>query len=527
MGKKLLCFIIAVCCALSLVACGGTQKIAMDTSDKVDNTSFKGGFVAETTDYVYFINGAESYATTYTTGSVTKGALMRVKKSELADRSTAKYETVVSKLLVADDTKAGFYIYGENVYYAVPSTEKDTTGAVKMDQLNFFRTKLDATGTSSNIAGRDFPHSAQYRFISSGENVYLVVYNTELYVYDAKTCKEVYTTEAGKDDKKVEKIDVAEVLFSDSAVYFTTLPVNVDNSTEDSIQKQEFHNLFKISLGETVSADVVIDGAGSFYQGQAGLLGVTIDLLRVHEGKVYFSYTEKNTQTGASSVYVAVAEETLTAEKSKTWMTDITPIAKNKHTTSAYAETSIFYKDLVYYVDATYGLVCYDASKVTDADTTDLGVSVVKYSETLKTATLCFVSEEGENTYMYFRDSANNYYKVNLNGEEDELRLNTFAINTTWYSPEVVQVGESYYFVCVYSDSEFGSYVYTINTTELAKKYAELTDEEKEDFYTEREEDEEESEEIVFRAEDYSEMLGQKSAADLEAEESSDDSDNA
>ena len=522
MGKKLLCFIIAVCCALGLVACGGTEKIAMDNSARVDNT-LKAGFVAETADYVYFINGAENYATEYTTGSVTKGALMRVKKSDFADLSAANYETVVSKLLVADDTKAGFYIYGDYVYYAVPSTEKDTTGALKNDQLNFFSTKLDATGTSANITGRDFPHSAQYRFVQSGENVYLVVYSTELYVYDAKTCKEVYTTEAGKDAKKVDKIDVAEVLFADSAVYFTTLPVNKDLSDEENVQKHNFHNVYKVDLGATVTASVVINGAGTAFDGEAGLLGVTVDLLRTHAGKLYFSYTEINTVTGASSVYVAVEESSLVSGSAKSWMTTFAPIAKNKHTVNAYADTSIFHGDLVYYVDATYGLVCYDASKVSDYENTDLGVSVVKYSETLKTATLCFVNVEGDDTFMYFRDSSNNYYKVNLNGESDELRLNTFAINATWYSPEVIKVGEAYYFVCSYSDSEFGSYVYAINTTELAKKYAELTDEEKEEFYTAREEDEED---VVFRAEDYSSMLGQKSEADLEAEES-DESDNA
>ncbi len=520
MGKKLLCFIIAVCCALGLVACSGTQKIAMDASQRTDNT-LKAGFVAETADYVYFINGAENYATEYTTGSVTKGALMRVKKTDFADLSSAKYETVVSKLIVADDTKAGFYIFGDYVYYAVPSTEKDTTGALKNDQLNFFRTKLDASSTSANITGRDFGHSAQYRFISSGENVYLVVYSTDLYVYDAKTCKEVYTTEAGKDDKKVDKIDVAEVLFADSAVYFTTLPVNKDNSSEDNVQKYDFHNVYKIELGATVSANVVINGAGSKFGGEAGLLGVTVDLLRTHNGKLYFSYTELNTQTGASSVFVAVDESKLTSDKAKTWKTDLTPIAKNKHTVNVFADTTIFHnvgdKVVAYYVDANYGLVCYDDSRVSDPDT-NIGVSVVKYSENLKTATLCFVSVEGEDSYMYFRDSSNNYYKVNLNGESDELRLNTFAVNATWYSPEVVKVGEAYYFVCSYSDSKFGSYVYAINTTKLAEEYAKLSEDDKADFYTERTKDDEE---VLVRAEDFSVLLGQKSEADLEKEESS------
>ena len=60
--------------------------------------------------------------------------------------------------------------------------------------------------------------------------------------------------------------------------------------------------------------------------------------------------------------------------------------------------------------------------------------------------------------------------------------------------------------------------MYAINTTKLAEEYAKLSEDDKADFYTERTEDDEE---VLVRAEDFSVLLGQKSEADLEKEESS------
>jgi hypothetical protein len=94
-------------------------------------------------------------------------------------------------------------------------------------------------------------------------------------------------------------------------------------------------------------------------------------------------------------------------------MSTFAPIAKNKHTVNAYADTSIFHGDLVYYVDATYGLLVYDYSKASDS-TTDFGVSIAFASETIKKATLAFINKEGDDNFLYYYDSSSYFYKVNL-----------------------------------------------------------------------------------------------------------------
>ncbi|MBE5742636.1 MAG: hypothetical protein E7360_04905 [Clostridiales bacterium] len=372
MGKKLLCLIMAVLMLVGLTACGG-ESIAMDSSNKVDTV--QGGFVAETEKYVYFINGVENYTTSYKTGKVTKGALMRTEKKNLADLDAdgVTYETVVSKLIVSDDKDAGFYIYGNYVYYAVPSTENDKTGAVKNDQLNFFRTKLDATGTSKNITGRDFSHSAKFRYVQSGKNVYLVVYSTELYVYDANTGKELYTTEADEKDSKLDKVDVAEVVFAENnvgaSVYFTSLPVNRSLSDEETVTKDSYHVVYQVSLGAntaTATAKIVLDGIGTKTVGNDGenaegvdTLGVTVDLLRYVDGTLYLSYTSLNTAVGTVG-YMAIPEADFNADgwKVRDWIKDAYKLTlKDKNSASAFADTSIILnKNTVLYTDSTYGL---------------------------------------------------------------------------------------------------------------------------------------------------------------------------
>lgn len=497
MGKKLLCLIMAMCCVFGLVACG-EEKITADKAG-TDNTLY-GGFVAETNNYVYFINGIESYSTDYKTGEVTKGALLRVNKNDL----NATPETVVSKLLVAGDTNAGFYIFGEYVYYAVSSNENDKTGTTKKDKLNFFRTKLDATDTSKNIVDRDFTNSVTYRFVQSGSNVYLIVHSTELYVYDAIEGGLVYTTEVNEEDKKYKKdeealkadklakIDVSEVLFAGNNVYFTSNPINALLSNADNIQKEAFHVVYKLDFaGKDTKPVKVINGAGQKLvngeknpDGGFGILGVTIDLLRVENGNLYFTYTSLNTVEGGKTVYMQIPEADLKNTIANTWHKTESYVYSEatNNIASVFATGSIFHAGKVYYVQTNIGLLVYDHDKVED-ETTDNGVSVLLSSELLKGATLDYVNVEGEVAYLYFHDASSNYYKLNLAEGKDAkvYRINEFAINTSWYKPEVVKSGNDYYFIAVYSGAEFKSYVYKIKMADLKTEDDEYWTEEKEE----------------------------------------------
>ena len=142
-------------------------------------------------------------------------------------------------------------------------------------------------------------------------------------------------------------------------------------------------------------------------------------------------------------------------------------------TTAAFADSVLFYSEngslVTLYVDASLGLVKFDYTKSHDANyESDYGVYSVSDEEALKKATLKFINKEGSDDYLYYVDSNSNYYKVNLSallkGEKPEaLRIKTLSLNTSWYTPEVVEIGGKFYFFCVYSDSDYKSYVYAID----------------------------------------------------------------
>lgn len=475
--------------ALGFTACSGKPLANGD-----NGVDMKGGFVAETNGYVYFINGVESYSTTYKTGKVTKGALMRVAKSKFAGATETDYETVVSKLIVSDDKTAGFYISGDYVYYAVPSDENNKKGETKSDQLLFFRTKLDASETSNKIADKDFSHDATFRFIASGSNVYLAVYSTNLYVYDAVKGTEVMSTEDVAYDAKNPSVarrgSVKEVMFDEDnaapCVYYTYNPIDTNQwQDRDNATAENYYDVYRVDLADGKATDNrILTGVGKVKddKSEEDLIGLTFDLLRHKDGKLYYSQTSLNTSVG-SVKYFALKDGESKGE--------LLTYATTK-TTAAFADSVLFYSEngslVTLYVDASLGLVKFDYTKSHDANyESDYGVYSVSDEEALKKATLKFINKEGSDDYLYYVDSNSNYYKVNisalLKGEKPEaLRINTLSLNTSWYTPEVVEIGGKFYFFCVYSDSDYKSYVYAIDMNAVEEGVKAVKAEKGDDF---------------------------------------------
>lgn len=505
MAKKLSVLLLAVCLLFSFAACGNnTVKVKDDTLSSV---SSNGGFLVETDKYVYFINGVESYSTTYKAGKVTKGALMRTEKSNLAKLGSddVSYDTIVSRLVVSDDMNAGVYLYGEYFYYAVPSDENNKKGEVKNDQLMFLRTKADGSSTSASITKKDYPHDAQFRYVQKGDNVYLVVYSDGLYVYDAVNGKLLTSYED-------ETSSIQEILFDEENkgdVFYTVKPVNEYVYDEESENKttESFNFVYKLVLGETsVSADfeLVLDGTGKKTQGMgtedcAFLTGATFDLIRYTDGKLYFSLVSLDDTLSNLTQYRVVDATDLKKENAK----KITSIGRlmnegDSNASKVFVDGALFLNENQILYVGTDGLMVYDYSKKNDANT-DLGASFVYDSENVKSATLDFIVKEGEHEFLYYHNE-HVYYKVDLtdvlggNVKAEEFRINKVDVNTDWYAPEVVAVeknGETHYmFVAAYNDTDYLSYVNVIDMTEEKAAYEEYikdltSDEDKAKFYTE------------------------------------------
>ena len=166
-GKKIFSIVAAATLATAtLAACGGKQSYKGDTLtagyDSAATVSSQGGFVVQKGDYAYFINGAEEYTAGNKYGAVEKGSLMRIK----ADMSGSA-ETVIPSLFVAQNFDAGLYIYGDYVYYATPTTDKNLKGQVENSYIDFKRAKID--GSEAPMKGYFFrlaTNTANYRFVT-------------------------------------------------------------------------------------------------------------------------------------------------------------------------------------------------------------------------------------------------------------------------------------------------------------------------------------------------------------------------
>lgn len=494
MLKKLSAVFLAALLTLSLAACKKDANPTVASKDPtVSQVSSNGGFLVETGDYVYFLNG-KTDAGKYETGKVTKGALVRVKKTDIAKGSEAKCDTIISKLLVADDTAAGVYLFNEYFYYAAPSTEKNSKGEVKADKLLFFRTKADGSDTSKSICGKDFGSSVEYRYVSAGKNVYLIVKDSsDLYVYDAIGRKQIF-----KYSDSVSSIQ--ETLFSsdagDPALFYTIKPVNKKTYRDDNDSNratESYYEVYSVKFGESkveAKAERVLDGIGKRIETNEPSRGVysygaTFDLIKYTKGVLYYSVSPLKEIEG-NTEYKSIAKDKISADNSVRFNEEAISVTMNHGdavASSVFSDSALYLgSSEILYIDSSR-LMLYDYTKKGEGDPYYHGAQTILDNEKISGATLDFVVKEGDDDYLYFHNG-NVYYKVNYtllkdgtHMDEEVFRINSFDVDNSWYKPEVVAFkveNETHYaFIAAYSDSSFLSYVYAVDTTKKAAEYAE------------------------------------------------------
>ena len=139
-GTKILSLAAALVLAGSTVAltgCGegkgykGEETLAQYTAmAKGGEVTSNGGFAVEKGGFVYFINGVESTTANNSYGTPVKGSLMRIAKSDLEAGKYDQAKIVIPSLFTAQASASGLYIYGDYVYYATPTTDKNADGDV-------------------------------------------------------------------------------------------------------------------------------------------------------------------------------------------------------------------------------------------------------------------------------------------------------------------------------------------------------------------------------------------------------------
>lgn len=164
----------------SLTAC--KDKISDTTVDtskvkSINGQTTNGGMTVVHGDYLYFINGTKANDGKNSSGN-TRGGIYRVKYDVATgevDEDT--YEKVVSSL--AGFNNDSLYIFGDFLYYAVPSETENYKGEVLYNKVKFMRHDLvhgkdhEIYTTNKNATG-----TVSYEYYVVGDTLNLVVYES-------------------------------------------------------------------------------------------------------------------------------------------------------------------------------------------------------------------------------------------------------------------------------------------------------------------------------------------------------------
>ena len=227
--------------AASMAACGYQFTPLSEGPSASDAVTSQGGFVVQKGDYVYFINGVETYTSDNTYGTPVKGALMRARMSDIK-AGINQAETVIPSLMVAADYTSGIYIYGERIYYATPNNMGNTAGQVDNTYLDFRSTALD--GSDMQFYFRIADNAALYRFVEVDGTVYVV--------YEEDDNLISYNTAAGTSVTLAESTTAYTVNsedVTDPYIYYTMDVTDRQDSANP--QAYEYNQIYRVRADAT------------------------------------------------------------------------------------------------------------------------------------------------------------------------------------------------------------------------------------------------------------------------------------
>lgn len=441
-------------------ACGadswsGSKNTLVNGGAVVDTV--QQGFITETEDYVYFINGVATATNKNNFGTPIKGSLVVASKSDLS-----KSEVIVPKLFASSDYKSGFIIDGGYVYYATPSTHKNSEGEVANTELSFMRTKLDASGKTEEFFTAP-TLSTEYRILINDNTVYIVYYDTvknALVSYNTSLKEELIIAKTDKKAKS-ETLSAGAFKFVENAnngavVLYTTIVYAEDyvedkaNSADYQRAEKPFNNVYLYSFGDGETA------SGSKLYGKNVLNGNVSAvnhkkyvLDKVIGGYLFYKETDSSSTT-ATEKTLAVACSSISNVPNATRSASQEILRKDLIADTTYIENL----ESVYFIEE--GIIK-NVSLLTPAAFD----KAVAYSE--KAKTMLFVSDG----FAYYTTSDSILARISIQGEGEqrvEQIISEGSIATSWYKPEII---DGKIFFC--DNSTTGSaYVKQVNVSSTA-----------------------------------------------------------
>lgn len=447
---RLLVCVMALVMVMGIVGCGDSEW---------DGTSMKkwgakvsnGGFIAETENYLYFINGTTSNGDDNEFGVPVKGALMAVEKSSIGT-ANVNAQIVVPKLFVATDYSAGVYIYGDYVYYGSPSTDKDDDGNIAIGELTFARTKLDGTDTKEFFTVSTL--STTYRIIEKDGVVYIAYYDISaaaLKCYNTKTDSTIVV--AKTDYKTKDKYEsLANYAFLDgegvnglTIIYEAT--VYQENYYEEAVDddyartEETFNKLYAYTVGDKIEngnefyGKCILDG-GKDADGDNKADELVFEISLLDGGYLFYKQKDLDSKETAYAVELDGL--------------DVSKKIEIKNTQYLTADSLIESLDEVYTLvdiaveseDGSTPLYAF----IVKASLVDDGVT--KYERVGKIGSgsnLLELKVHNGKKYMYFVNPSSQLARVELSEGEvekfnDSQRISEKTVGSSWYKPEFIDI---------------------------------------------------------------------------------------
>ncbi len=490
---KIICASVAVISAATLAfapACAQNWKGMASDKDTataaVEGTN--GGFVVETQDYAYFINGNAANTEENNFGSAVKGSVQRIKKSDIVAHNYANTQTVVPSVVYSGSHEAGLYIYNGYLYYTTPSTQKNTSGEVLNSNLDFKRTKLDGTDTTKGYIWQSKDNAVDYRFVEVDGVVYILYALSESLYGSSKTNIHSVNCETGVDT--LLAYGVTEYLFDtenpeNPYVYYTMAVPEAMGASNNF----KYNQIYRVKANATQSprtydfsevkdydaekdpvyinlGDYVYDGIGKLRASSGltqfnygyGVSGVeqkpvlnnsdyTYDIQWYKNGELY--YTRKD--VGATHLY-KLADSEITADWDAIKANDKATVFVAENYTTEY--TFVTMEGVLYAVETGSNGIFKKPMTLDEATNTYSFGESVKMSDD-SSATALFVKEQGGHTYLYYSMTGGNGYTVNrlaIEGDDDKynklpvkdepdyrgVKLLDVDACSGWYMPEFV-----------------------------------------------------------------------------------------
>ena len=477
--------------ALSLGACGYSLP-HIEAPSAEDEVTSNGGFIVKKGDYLYFINGVEPSSSNNKYGTPVRGALMRVKQSDV-EKGENNPEMVVPSLMVGD-TGAGIYIYndGKNdrIYYATPNTARDTeSNTVDTSYLDFKSAKLDGTSIKSHF--RLSSNTTTYRIVEENHVVYvLYVENSNLYSYNMNEGKLTTLVEGGSGYTLGGRDKTPEYVY-----YTKTVTKNAD-SDKGNVE-YEYNQIYRVKASATEApyeyefdddyiknelggkhpyvnlGELVLDGRASWHDETqfnhsdttpTTKFGYTYTLRSRENDGVYF--TRKQNTTVSDNVLYYLAEDDVAAENwdSVAGNDNLDVVASSANATDKATATALYYIDKTdgthHYLYVENGSI-YLANVDPDGDGETLGEDL-EIAHSLSSPTLRFIDDKSDISdkkykYVYYTatsgsgvsvsravysGTASNYEDLPFgdNDNEDYKPVNVLDVkhSGSWYPFEII-----------------------------------------------------------------------------------------